>query len=157
MKPLPSLTFELYFCVGQCTRGRRAPEMGRGAILAALVFRVSLRIFFCAGWSSHVLTRRCHFLWKCWFGITLLCFTMAASGRLGRGSESEREIKMGPVGLATTPPCTAHLSPTRRHSGSAYLVATAAPATAVVYWILMVGYRKRPSVREGSPSPFRFF
>ena len=37
------------FWVGQCTRGRKGPEAGRGASFAALARRVSRLIFFCAG------------------------------------------------------------------------------------------------------------
>merc|ERR1719149_282308 len=53
VKPLPSLSFMLYRCVGGCTTGRNKPPVGRGAILAAFAFRFRLRRFFRAAWLSH--------------------------------------------------------------------------------------------------------
>ena len=79
VNPLPSFTLELYFCVGQCTNGRRAPDAGRGLFCAALILRLSLLIFFCAGWSNHVLTRRCHFLWKCCWTIAIIILIIMIS------------------------------------------------------------------------------
>ncbi len=62
--------------VGHWTKGLRAPETGAGAAAAAFCLRASRRAFFCAGWLNHVFTRRAHFLWKCWLGMTLLCLTI---------------------------------------------------------------------------------
>mmetsp|Transcript_78905 Transcript_78905/g.157685 ORF Transcript_78905/g.157685 Transcript_78905/m.157685 type:complete len:211 (+) Transcript_78905:315-947(+) len=84
--PRPRRTFALYLIVGQWTAGRRAPPVGRGAIFAALAWRLRRRAFFCDAWSNQVITEigplmvplapPAHFLWKCWLGTTLLCFTI---------------------------------------------------------------------------------
>ena len=62
--------------VGHCTRGRSAPDTGAGATAAAFSALALRRAFFCIGWAKPVLTRRAHFLWKCWLGMMLLCLTM---------------------------------------------------------------------------------
>merc|ERR1719453_2393462 len=64
VKPRPKRTLRLYLTVGQRTAGRRAPEIGRGEILAALLRRARRLLLARIGCSSHVFTRVYHFLWK---------------------------------------------------------------------------------------------
>ena len=55
---------------------------GRGAFSAAFAARLSRRDFFLPGWLNQDLMWSgprldvCHFLWKCWLGMILLCLTM---------------------------------------------------------------------------------
>jgi hypothetical protein len=76
VKPRPSLILLLYFCVGQWTRGLSAPPAGRGAAAAAFSLRLSRLNFFWTGCPNQHFTRLCHFLWKCWLGMMLLCLTI---------------------------------------------------------------------------------
>ena len=80
-KPLPSLTLALCCCVWHRTSGRNL-SAGLGAFAAALAALLSRRDFFLPGWLNQDLMWRgprddvCHFLWKCWLGMILLCLTM---------------------------------------------------------------------------------
>lgn len=86
-KPRPNRTLELYLIVGQWTAGRSMPPVGRGAAAERFASRFRRRVFFFAAWSNQVTTWSgpraapvvppAHFLWKCWFGTTLLCLTIS--------------------------------------------------------------------------------
>ena len=80
---LPNLTLALCCCVWHLTKGRSL-SAGRGAFAAAFAARFNLRDFFLPGWLNQDLMWSgprldvCHFLWKCWLGMILLCLTMVA-------------------------------------------------------------------------------
>ena len=82
-KPLPNLTLALCCCVWHLTKGRSL-SAGRGAFAAAFAARFNRRDFFLPGWLNQDLMWSgprldvCHFLWKCWLGMILLCLTMVA-------------------------------------------------------------------------------
>ena len=66
-------------------RSMHVTEVGRWG--AAVIRDAPLRRrSFLAGWLNHVFTRNCHFFLKCWLGMTLLCFTIAAGHRLRSGA-----------------------------------------------------------------------
>ena len=81
--PFPGLTLALCCCVWHLTKGRSL-SAGRGAFAAAFAARFSRRDFFLPGWLNQDLMWSrprldvCHFLWKCWLGMILLCLTMVA-------------------------------------------------------------------------------
>ena len=83
-KPLPNLTLALCCCVWHLTKGRSL-SAGLGALAAAFAARFNRRDFFLPGWLNQDLMWSgprldvCHFLWKCWLGMILLCLTMVAS------------------------------------------------------------------------------